>query len=143
LPESDRAARVARLSAAAATRRANAEARARRAITKLESSGEQVNFVAVARIGGVSTSFLYQHDQLRGAIESRRVAGRPVRRPVAESSSTASLRTKLQVAVERNRELAEEICGLRTENEALRSRLLELDHHYQTPARESPAAVSG
>jgi hypothetical protein len=128
MTESDRATRVARLSAAAATRRADAESRARRAIMKLKSSGEQVTFVAVARVGAVSTSFLYQHDELRRSIETSRESRGPVRRPDAETASAESLRTKLHVALQRNRELSEEVAVLRTENETLRGRLLELGH---------------
>ena len=45
--------------------------------------------------------------------------------PTASSAAVDSLRTKLAVAVQRNRDLTEEIAVLRTENEALRSRLLE------------------
>ncbi|RIS61415.1 DUF6262 family protein [Mycobacteroides abscessus] len=124
----DREARLARLSAASAARRAETESRARRAIMRLENAGEPVTFVAVARTGAVSTSFLYQHRELRSIIEKHRSSIRTRQRPDVESPSAASLRTKLQVALRRNRELVEEIAVLRTENEALRSRVLELGH---------------
>ncbi|WP_078325633.1 DUF6262 family protein [Mycobacteroides salmoniphilum] len=125
---SDRKARLARLSAASAARRAETESRARRAIMRLENAGEAVTFVAVARTGAVSTSFLYQHRELRSIIERDRSSIRSRHRPDVESASAASLRTKLQVALQRNRDLVEEIAVLRTENEALRSRVLELGH---------------
>jgi hypothetical protein len=139
MTETDRAARVARLSAAAAARRADAETRARRAIIKLANAGEHVTFVTVARVGGVSTSFLYQHDQLRADIETRRSSKQPMHRPAAETASAASLRTKLQVAVQRNRQLTDELTALRLENEALRSQVLQRQHQAAAFTSERPA----
>lgn len=136
MTKSDRAARVERLAASAALRSADAESRARRAIMKLENADEPISFVAVARIGRVSTSFLYQHRDLRQQILDRRRSGASPRRPDAESASVASLRLKLQVALQRNRELAEELAVLRTENAVLRSRVLELGRQH----RSSPTA---
>ena len=122
----DRERRTARLAEAAATRTADASARARRALTKLRSTGQPITFVSVARTAGVSTSFLYQHPELRREVGEHRThtAGHP-HTPTASSATVESLRTKLAVAVQRNRALAEEIAVLRTENNALRSRLLE------------------
>lgn len=123
---SDRAARIARLTAAAAARRSDAESRARRAIIKLENVNTPITFVAVARAASVSTSFLYQHPELRGTIEKHRTLLPTRRRPDREAASTASLRTKLEVALQRNRELTEEVAVLRAENQTLRSHVLEL-----------------
>ncbi|RIR81939.1 hypothetical protein D2E65_09240 [Mycobacteroides abscessus] len=122
----DRAARIARLTAAAAARRRDAESRARRAIIKLQNGYTPITFVAVARAASVSTSFLYQHPELRGTIEKHRTLVPPRRRPDREAASAASLRTKLEVALHRNRELAEEVAVLRAENQTLRSHVLEL-----------------
>ncbi|WP_220474509.1 DUF6262 family protein [Mycobacteroides abscessus] len=122
----DRALRIARLTAAAAARRSDAESRARRAIIKLQNASTPITFVAVAQAASVSTSFLYQHPELRGAIEKHRTLVPARRRPDREAASAASLRTKLEVTLHRNRELAEEVSVLRAENQALRSRLLEL-----------------
>jgi len=127
----DRERRTARLGEAAAARTADAAARARRAITKLRNTGEPVTFVAVAREASVSTSFLYQHSQLRNDITTlRTTASDAAATGVKSAASIESLRTKLAAAIARNRELTEEIAQLRTENEALRSRLLEI----RTPA---------
>lgn len=122
----DRERRTARLAEAAAARTADAAARARRAITKLHNAGQPITFVSVARTAGVSTSFLYQHPDLRREIGEHR-ASTGTRTPTSNvgSATVESLRTKLAVAVQRNRDLAEEIAVLRTENTALRSRLLE------------------
>lgn len=128
----DRERRTAHLAEAAAARTADAASRARRAIMRLESTSEAVTFVAVARCGQVSTSFLYQHCDLRQEITSRRNCGTSSqRRPDPASATAASLRVKLQVALQRNRELVEELSVLRTEKEALRSRVLELGHRHR------------
>lgn len=122
----DREHRTARLAEAAAARTADATARARRAITKLHATGQPITFVSVARTADVSTSFLYQHPDLRREILERRApATSSTSVSTTRSATVDSLRTKLAVAVERNRDLTEEITVLRTENEALRSRLLE------------------
>jgi hypothetical protein len=136
----DRERRTARLAEAAATRTSDATARARRAITKLHATGQPISFIAVARSAGVSTSFLYQHPELRRDIEERRThtAGQ-ASPPSARSATVESLRTKLAAAVQRNRDLTEELAVLRNENEALRSRLLE---QRGGSARSAPAPPS-
>ena len=122
----DRAARVSRLTATARVRSVDAEARARRAITRLHTTGQPITFTAIAKAAGVSTSFLYQHRELRTEIAGRRTTSRtPTKR--AQSSSLAtidSLRAKLAAATTRNRQLVEDIAQLTAENQALRSRLL-------------------
>lgn len=122
----DRERRTARLAQATAARTSDAAARAHRAITKLHNAGQAITFISVARTAQVSTSFLYQHPDLRREIGERR-APTDSRTSTSNASSATieSLRTKLAVAVQRNRDLTEEIAVLRTENAALRSRLLE------------------
>lgn len=73
----DRAARTARLTAAARVRSADTEARARRAIARLHNSGRPITFTAIAQAAGVSTSFLYQHRELRADIIGRRNSHAP------------------------------------------------------------------
>jgi hypothetical protein len=134
----DRQQRTSRLAEAAAARSADATARARRAITKLNHTGEPVTFVSIARTAGVSTSFLYQQTDIRREIsEQRHRTASHSRTPTADTATVESLRTKLQVALQRNRDLAEEVAVLRTENEVLRSRVLELDR-----GRPSPSATA-
>lgn len=130
----DRTERIARLTEAASARRTAAESRTRRALIKLENAGEPITFASVARAAAVSTSFLYQHTELRGVIEKHRTSVVSRRRPDAEAASAASLRTKLQMALQRNRELAEEIVVLRAENTALLGRVLELGRDSTTPS---------
>ncbi|MGW0455820.1 DUF6262 family protein [Gordonia sputi] len=125
MSEGDRDHRTARLTAAAAGRTTSATARARRAITRLHNTGQPVTFVAVARAADVSTSFLYKQAELRAEIDARRGTA-PTGTGRDTAASAESLRTKLATAIDRNRELTEQLEQLRTENEALRSRLLEL-----------------
>jgi hypothetical protein len=121
----DRKRRTARLAEAAAARSADAAARARRAITKLRTAGQPITFVAVTRTAGVSTSFLYQNAQIRGAITAHRTtSATPATTRAGSPASAESLRTKFATATARNRELTEQLAQLRLENEALRSRLL-------------------
>lgn len=122
----DRDERTARLCAAATARTDESQARAQRAITKLHNTGQPITFVAVARTAGVSTSFLYQHTELRAEIVRRRTRSAPTAAPRPASPATLeSLRTKLAAAIARNHQLAEQLAQLTTENQTLRSRLLE------------------
>lgn len=123
----DRGRRTAQLRAAATARTVESTARARRAITKLDATGRPITFVSVARTAGVSTSFLYQQPDLRRDITAHRtkLAGLS-RAPMANAATIASLRTKLAVAVQRNKDLTEEAALLRAENQTLRSSLLEI-----------------
>lgn len=121
----DRDDRVERLTAAAAKRSADAESRARRGLIKLQNSGQPISFTSVARAAAVSTSFLYQHDELRDTIMKWRGGRHQLTRPMRESASPASLRAKLSVAIARNRVLSTEVAALRAENQSLRSALLE------------------
>lgn len=133
---SDRAARTARLTAAAQMRTAEAEANARRAITRLHNTGQPITFTAVAQAAGVSTSFLYQHRQLRTEIRSRRgenTASRTQPRP-ASPATIESLRVKLDSAITRNRHLMEQISQLTAENHTLRSRLLDTSRTSRSTA---------
>lgn len=135
----DRERRTARLTAAAAARTTDATARARRAIARLRNTGQPVTFVDVARDAGVSTSFLYQHSQLRDDITSlRTTATTTATDATGPAASLESLRTKLTTAIARNRELTEQLAQLRTENEALRSRLLESRIPAATPRPSQP-----
>jgi Family of unknown function (DUF6262) len=93
----------------------------------------------VARTAGVSTSFLYQHPELRREVGERRTdTASHTSTPTARSATVESQRTKLAVALQRNRDLTEEIAVLRTENEALRSRLLE-QRCAPTPSAARPS----
>lgn len=131
----DRELRTSRLAEAAAARSANAAARARRAITRLRTTDQPITFVSVARNANVSTSFLYQNPELRREINERRApsASKPGP-PRASVATVESLRTKVAVAMQRNRDLTEELAVLRSENEVLRTRVLEFDRSRTFPS---------
>ena len=114
MSEGDRDHRTARLTAAAAARTTSATARARRAITRLHNTGQPVTFVAVARAADVSTSFLYKHHQLRQEIDAKRGTA-PAGTERSTAATAESLRTKLATAIDRNRELTEQLAQPRVE----------------------------
>ena len=92
---------------AAATRR-----RALAAIRRMDNAGQPISFDAVARAAQVSRSWLYNQPDLRAEIERLRARRDP--RPTEPSlpdrqrASDASLRRRLEVATERNRQLEAE-----------------------------------
>jgi hypothetical protein len=97
---------------AAATRR-----RAVAAIRRMDNAGQPISFDAVAREGKVSRSWLYNQPDLRAEIErlrARRDPGPAGRRlPDRQRASDASLRRRLEVTTERNRQLEAENRHLR------------------------------
>jgi ATP/maltotriose-dependent transcriptional regulator MalT len=100
---------------ATATRR-----RAVAAIRRMDNAGQPISFDAVAREGKVSRSWLYNQPDLRAEIERLRARHDPgpieQRLPDRQRASDASLRRRLEVATERNRQLE-------TENRHLREAL--------------------
>lgn len=83
----DRERRTARFPEAAAARTADAAARARRAITRLHATRQPITFVSVARTAGVSTSFLYQHPELRREVGEHRTRERGPAQATARNSA--------------------------------------------------------
>lgn len=97
---------------ATATRR-----RAVAAIRRMDNAGQPISFDAVAREGKVSRSWLYNQPDLRAEIERLRARRDPVpaepRLPDRQRASDSSLRSRLEVATERNRQLEAENRHLR------------------------------
>lgn len=97
---------------ARATRR-----RAVAAIRRMDNAGQPISFDAVAREGQVSRSWLYNQPDLRAEIERLRARQDPApaghRLPNRQRASDASLRRRLEVATERNRQLEAENRHLR------------------------------
>jgi hypothetical protein len=122
-----RQARTERLADAAAKRSADTEARARRAIIRLDQQNQPVTFTSVAAAAGVSKSYLYAHTALSTAIGSHRLAARsPSPRPREEQATAASLRTKLHVVTTRLHEVEAHLRQARAENETLLGELVQL-----------------
>jgi len=97
---------------ATATRR-----RAVAAIRRMDNAGQPISFDAVAREGQVSRSWLYNQTDLRAEIERLRARRAPGHTehcpPDRQRASDASLRSRLEVATERNRQLENENRHLR------------------------------
>jgi hypothetical protein len=122
-----RQARTERLAEAAAKRSADTEARARRAIIRLDQQNKPVTFASIAAAGGVSKSYLYAHTDLSAAIATHRSATRsPPTRPREEQATAASLRTKLHVVTTRLHEVEAHLRQARAENETLLGELVQL-----------------
>jgi Family of unknown function (DUF6262) len=101
---------------AARQRRELTRAKAIQALRTLDAAGAPVTFETVARAAAVSRSWLYAQPDIRAEIErlrkaSRRAPATPV--PARQRASDASLRSRLEAATQRNRNLAEENRQLR------------------------------
>ena len=112
--------RIPPLAAAAHRRHELTRAKAIRALRELERAGAPVGFAAVAQAAGISRSWLYTQDDLRTEITRLRplTAGRPTTAaiPATQRASDASLRRRLELALQRNRQL-------RADNDQLRHQL--------------------
>lgn len=94
----------------AATRRRSAATRKRAiaALRRLDTAGTPISFDAVAREAGVSRSWLYSQPDLRTEIEQlreHRPGGARPHVPGRQRCSDASLRSRLEVAADRVRQL--------------------------------------
>ncbi len=118
-----------RLAAAATKRTLDAEQRVRKALRELDREGAAISFVSVSQRARVSRAFLYAHQQLRGEIDALRIAesDAPVRLPVRQRASDASIRARLRAALEENQRQRLEIAGLREELAIAHGRVRELE----------------
>lgn len=108
--------RVANLRRAAERKRADAEARAHKAIKTARKSQQPVTFRGIAQAAGVSTSYLYNHPELRAQINRLRGSA-PQRRPSNDpTGQVATLKALLETAAREKTELVKR-------NEQLTSRL--------------------
>jgi chromosome segregation ATPase len=108
---------TAGLTAAARTRHELTRAKAVKALHDLQRQGVPVTFGAVAATAGVSRSWLYRQADLSQQIDQLRQAEPAPASHAAEAaqSSGASLRARLNQALERNRQLADDNARLRRE----------------------------
>lgn len=107
------------LAVAARQRHELTRSKAIQALRELDRAGTPVTFEAVARHAGVSRSWLYSQPDIRTELERlRRATGRSPYPPIPadQRTSDASLLTRLESALERNRTLT-------TENQRLRRQL--------------------
>ena len=100
------------LSQAAARRHELTRARAIQALRELDRAGPPVTFAAVARAAGVSRSWLYTQPDISGQIRRLRKptdgAGCAGTIPAGQRASSTSLRARLNAALDRNKQLADQ-----------------------------------
>lgn len=104
------------LAEAAARRHERTRSKAIQALRELDREGSPVTFAAVASAAGVSRSWLYTQPDIRDQIQRLRGTARTAPGPAipaGQHTSEASLRSRLNTALERNRLLADENARLR------------------------------
>jgi small-conductance mechanosensitive channel len=109
---------TAGLTAAARTRHELTRVKAVKALHDLQRQGVPVTFGVVAATAGVSRSWLYRQADLRQQIDQLRQTEPASASHAAEGatqSSGASLRARLNQALERNRQLADDNARLRSQ----------------------------
>ena len=130
---------TAGLAAAARTRHELTRAKAVKALHDLQRQDVPVTFGAVAAAAGVSRSWLYRQADLRQQIDRlRRTLPAPASHAAgaAAESSGASLRARLNQALKRNRQLADD-------NARLRRQLAQaLGEQRQPPPQAAPQRPS-
>ena len=78
---------------------------------ELDRAGTPITFEAVADAAGVSRSWLYSQTDIKDEIRRLRAHNQPLRAsatPARQRASDESLRQRLDIALRRNRELADE-----------------------------------
>ena len=101
---------------AARQRHEHTRAKAIAAMHELDRSGAVLTFESVARHAGVSRSWIYTQTDLKDEIRRLRAQYRPEPStpvPTGQRASDDSLRRRLEIANQRNRELADENQRLR------------------------------
>jgi Family of unknown function (DUF6262) len=101
---------------AARRRRELTRAKAIQALRELDRAGTPITFEIVARTAGVSRSWLYAQTDIRTEIQRLRTATHSARSapvPAGQRTSQASAQARLQIALDRNRALAEDNKRLR------------------------------
>jgi hypothetical protein len=122
---------TAAVRAAATKRTADAEARVRKALRAIATSGAEANFVAVATAARVSRQFRYSHPELRAEIEQLRAQTLALARLPARDDSA---RHRLRAALDDNQRL-------RDENRLLKEELA-IAHGQLREARQSRARAT-
>jgi hypothetical protein len=105
------------LIASARRRAAATRKRAVAALRRMNAAGAPITFDGVAREAGVSRAWLYTQNDLRAEIEQLRARSPrdtgTTRIPAQQRASDASLRRRLDAAIERTKRLEEENRQLR------------------------------
>ena len=120
-------AKIAALKTAAEEKKQRAAENLEKAIRKLSQANKSITFANVARVAGLSVSYLYKYPEIKERIETLRKqqlkAGRPTEPQKASDNSKATIIYQLR---ERIKQLEAEITGLRRVNEGIAGRLYHL-----------------
>ena len=120
-------AKIAALKSAAEQKKQLAAENLEKAIRKLTQDNKPITFANVARVAGLSVSYLYKYPEIKERIETLRKqqlrAGKPTEPQKASDSSKAAIIYQLR---ERIKQLEAEITGLRKVNEGIAGRLYHL-----------------
>jgi hypothetical protein len=119
------------LSTAAKQRHELTRAKAIAALHELDRAGAKITFESVADYAGVSRSWLYTQTDLKDEIRRLRARNQPrhaTTTPARQRATDDSLRQRLDIALRRNRELADE-------NQRLRRQLA----HALAQLRDTPS----
>ncbi|MFI1465158.1 DUF6262 family protein [Nocardia carnea] len=117
------------LRAATARRTEHAAEQAQKALARMLKNRQPISFTAVAREAGVSTDFLYRHQQLRPRIERHRAKSgigyqrQPGEEPTGSSSAVRALTRRLE---DERRDHRNHTAELRKALEAVHGENLEL-----------------
>lgn len=101
---------------AARHRHEHTRAKAIAAMHELDRAGTRITFEAVADAAGVSRSWLYSQTDIKDEIRRLRAHNQPTHiatTPARQRATDESLRQRLDIALRRNRELADENQRLR------------------------------
>ena len=120
-------AKIAALKTAAEEKKQRAAENLEKAIRKLSQANKSITFANVARVAGLSVSYLYKYPEIKERIETLRKqqlrAGKPTEPQKASDNSKATIIYQLR---ERIKQLEAEITGLRRVNEGIAGRLYHL-----------------
>lgn len=120
-------AKIAALKSAAEQKKQQAAENLEKAIRKLAQDNKPITFATVARVAGVSVSYLYKYPEIKERIDSLRKqqvkVGKPSQPQKASDDSKAVIIYQLR---ERIKKLEAEVEGLRRVNEGIAGRLYHL-----------------
>lgn len=120
-----RESRIANLNAIAEERKQNCLDRTQKAINQLLKNNERISFGSIARVAGVSTSYLYKYPEIKERVQDlreqqKRGAKKPTVPQTASEKSKAVIINQLR---ERIKRLENEKNELRQANERLTGKL--------------------
>lgn len=124
--EKTREARVNNLASAQEQRKAECRKRVESALIKLKNEGRKINFSTLAEEAGVSSSYLYKYEDIKGMISDARNHAFPLRNKRIEPTSNKSHLAIVSRLKARIRQLESENSSLKQRVEVLAGRVIHL-----------------